>query len=227
VPAAGRGTRFESPQLRDTPKQYAPLLGSCVLQWALAALLSEPRICSVVVPLSAQDTRWPGVAAALDNPKLHSTQGGATRQESVLRGIEFLADRAAADDWVVVHDAARPCLTAKDLSALLDSLDGGCDGAMLASPIVDTVKRERDGKVLETVDRRGLWRALTPQVFRYGELARALRETATLSASVTDEAQAMERVGVFATLVAGSPFNIKVTLAEDLDLAAAILKFGS
>lgn len=226
VPAAGRGTRFESPQLRDTPKQYAPLLHGCVLQWALRALLAEPRVRGIVVPLAADDVRWPRVAAALDNPKLHITQGGSTRQESVVRGLEFLAGHAAPDDWIVVHDAARPCLTAHDLGALLDSLDEGADGAILASPIVDTVKRERDGKALETVDRRGLWRALTPQAFRYAPLERALRETARLGISVTDEAQAMERLDVFATLVPGSPFNIKVTLAEDLDLAAAILKHG-
>jgi 2-C-methyl-D-erythritol 4-phosphate cytidylyltransferase len=226
VPAAGRGTRFESPQLRDIPKQYAPLLGGCVLQWALTALLAEPRVRGVVVPLSADDARWPGVASTLDSPKLYSTRGGATRQESVIGGIEFLTGRAAADDWVVVHDAARPCLTSRDLGSLLDVLDGGGEGAILAAPIVDTVKREREGRVQGTVDRGGLWRALTPQAFRYGQLARALRETVESGASVTDEAQAMERLGVFATLVAGSPFNIKVTLAADLDLAEAILKFG-
>jgi 2-C-methyl-D-erythritol 2,4-cyclodiphosphate synthase len=124
---------------------------------------------------------------------------------------------------VLVHDAARPCLTAQELHSLFAALDAGAPGAVLATPIVDTIKRERDGLAAETVDRQSLWRALTPQVYRYAGLRRALEAAAHADLIVTDEAQAMERLGVQAALVAGSPFNIKVTRPEDLQAAARIL----
>jgi 2-C-methyl-D-erythritol 4-phosphate cytidylyltransferase / 2-C-methyl-D-erythritol 2,4-cyclodiphosphate synthase len=237
VPAAGRGERFSSDKPHADrphalPKQYAALLGSSVLEWSLRALLAEPRIHAIVVVLAAGDSHWPHVAAKLDSPKLLTTLGGAQRQDSVMNGLEFLASRAAADDWILVHDAARPCLSAGDIAALADALQNdsggaGSDigGAVLAAPIVDTVKRQLpDG--LETVDRAGLWRALTPQVFAFAQLRRALQDAARMGVAVTDEAQAMERIGVHARLVSGSPFNIKVTGVADLKTAAAILKMG-
>jgi 2-C-methyl-D-erythritol 2,4-cyclodiphosphate synthase len=136
-----------------------------------------------------------------------------------------------AEDWILVHDAARPCLSAADLSALIDALEKNPDGAaavdgvVLAAPLVDTIKRET-ANGLETVDRAGLWRALTPQVFAYAKLRQALQEAAGARQAVTDEDQAMQRLGIRAALVPGSPFNIKVTRAEDLEMAAAILKMG-
>jgi 2-C-methyl-D-erythritol 4-phosphate cytidylyltransferase/2-C-methyl-D-erythritol 2,4-cyclodiphosphate synthase len=227
VPAAGRGARFESPDL-NAPKQYAPLLGATVIEWSLAALLREPRVAGIVVVLAAGDARWDAIAAALPAAKLYTAGGGDPRQESVVNGLKALEGRAAADDWVLVHDAARPCLTSADLSALIDAVespDGLPDtGALLASPIVDTVKRERGGLAAETVDRNGLWRALTPQVFGFVRLKQALEDAARAGAAVTDEAQAMERLGLPARLVRGSPFNIKVTKMEDLSMAESILK---
>jgi len=231
VPAAGRGERFAS-ATPSIPKQYTPLRGKSVLEWSLRALLTEPRIHGVVVVLAAGDERWSEVARNLDSPKLLTAIGGAQRQDSVMNGLEYLAPRVQADDWILVHDAARPCLSAADLSALIDTLEknqGGAaadmSGVVLAAPIVDTIKRETaDG--LETVDRTGLWRALTPQVFAYAKLCQALQEAADAGQAVTDEAQAMQRLGVRAALVPGSPFNIKVTRAEDLEMAAAILKMG-
>jgi 2-C-methyl-D-erythritol 4-phosphate cytidylyltransferase/2-C-methyl-D-erythritol 2,4-cyclodiphosphate synthase len=232
VPAAGRGERFASAAKLSIPKQYTPLLGKSVLEWSLRALLTEPRIHGIVVVLAAGDERWSDVARSLDSPKLLTAIGGAHRQDSVMNGLEYLAARAQADDWILVHDAARPCLRGNDVSALCDALEknsqdaaGRIAGAVLAAPIVDTVKREL-ASGLETVDRAGLWRALTPQVFAYAELRRALGEAARDGVAVTDEAQAMERLGIRAALVAGSPFNIKVTRAEDLEVAAAILKMG-
>ena len=228
VPAAGRGERFAS--VNNLPKQYTPLLGSSVLEWSLRALLAEPRIHAIVVVLAAGDSHWPSVAARLNSPNIFTAIGGAQRQESVMNGLEFLASRAAADDWILVHDAARPCLSRRDIGALADALEhtsgdaaARIGGAVLAAPIVDTVKRECQSGV-ETVDRAGLWRALTPQVFSLAPLRRALEDAARLGVAVTDEAQAMERIGVSATLVAGSPFNIKITRAEDLSVAADILK---
>jgi 2-C-methyl-D-erythritol 4-phosphate cytidylyltransferase / 2-C-methyl-D-erythritol 2,4-cyclodiphosphate synthase len=232
VPAAGRGERFASSETPDLPKQYTPLLGSSVLEWSLRALLAEPRIHAIVVVLAAGDSHWPQVAAKLNSPKLLTTIGGAQRQDSVMNGLDFLSSRAAADDWILVHDAARPCLSSRDIGALADALQNesgdsaAVSGAVLAAPIVDTVKRELPGGV-ETVDRAGLWRALTPQVFAFAPLRRALQDAARAGVAVTDEAQAMERIGIRASLVSGSPFNIKVTRAADLSVAADILKMAA
>jgi 2-C-methyl-D-erythritol 4-phosphate cytidylyltransferase/2-C-methyl-D-erythritol 2,4-cyclodiphosphate synthase len=238
VPAAGRGERFASSGTHNLPKQYTPLLGSSVLEWSLRALLAEPRIHAIVVVLAAGDSHWPHVAAKLNSPKLLTTIGGAQRQDSVMNGLELLASRAAADDWILVHDAARPCLSSSDIGALADALPNksgdnksgddasAVNGAVLAAPIVDTVKRELPGGV-ETVDRAGLWRALTPQVFAFAPLRRALQDAARAGVAVTDEAQAMERIGIRASLVGGSPFNIKVTRPEDLGVAAGILKMAA
>ena len=223
VPAAGRGERFEGPGAR-TPKQYAPLAGATVLECSLRALLHEPRIGGVVVVVAADDTRWPELVRTLGAAKLLTAIGGASRQASVLSGLKALERRASPDDWVLVHDAARPCLESADLAALIAALEAGACGAVLAAPVVDTVKRERDGAVWETVDRQGLWRALTPQAFALGQLTQALEQAASSHAAVTDEAQAMERLGYRAALVQGSVFNIKVTRASDLDAAARILK---
>jgi 2-C-methyl-D-erythritol 4-phosphate cytidylyltransferase/2-C-methyl-D-erythritol 2,4-cyclodiphosphate synthase len=232
VPAAGKGERFASAAARAIPKQYTPLLGRSVLEWSLRALLTESRIHGIVVVLADGDTHWPDVAKRINSPKLMSAIGGAQRQDSVSNGLDFLASLAQADDWVLVHDAARPCLSGSDVGALADALEknpqppaGDVAGAVLAAPIVDTVKREL-ASGLETVDRAGLWRALTPQVFAYAQLRRALQDAARAGVQVTDEAQAMERIGVRAALVTGSPFNIKVTRAEDLKVAAGILKMG-
>ena len=223
VPAAGRGSRFAASGAIGVPKQYAPLLRATVIEYSLRALLAEARVHAVVVALAPGDAHWPRIAGKLDGAKLLTCPGGANRQDSVLSGLDFLATRAAPDDWVLVHDAARPCLGSRDLGALLDAvLVHGAPGAVLAAPIVDTVKRGQDGRVT-TVDRQGLWRALTPQLFEFGALRRALEGAGRAGIAVTDEAQSMERLGVQPTLVPGSPFNVKVTTAEDLELAARLL----
>jgi len=224
VPAAGRGARFAQPGESTLPKQYATVLGATVLEWSLRALLREPRIEGVVVVLAAGDAEWPAIAARLASAKLRVAIGGESRQASVMRGLERLGDFADPEDWALVHDAARPCLTAGELAALFAALDAGAPGAILAAPLVDTIKRERDGVIGATVERQGLWRALTPQVFRLAALRTALAAATAGGAAVTDEAQAMERAGLAATLVAGSSFNIKVTRREDLGAAARILQ---
>ena len=249
VPAAGRGARFSAATAGSPPKQYAPLHGATVLEWSLRALLAEPRVHAVVVALAADDAEWPRIAAKIASPKIQTTLGGTNRQDSVANGLEYLEGQAAADDWVLVHDAARPCLNAADLRALLDAVHttprgagaaaaaraasatgaagaaaaAGAAGAVLAAPIVDTVKRELGGHIT-TVDRAGLWRALTPQVFAFAQLRHALKEAAAAGISVTDEAQAIERMGLHPLLVPGSPFNVKITQATDLSIAAGVLK---
>jgi 2-C-methyl-D-erythritol 2,4-cyclodiphosphate synthase/2-C-methyl-D-erythritol 4-phosphate cytidylyltransferase len=182
------------------------------------------------VAVAADDTHWPVVAARLPGDKVIVVLGGSSRHETVRNGLAALAARAAADDWVLVHDAARPCLSCADLCLLLDAagrasahdLSGPFHGALLAAPIHDTVKRGPAGVTEATVDRTGLWRALTPQMFEYARLRHALEAAA--GDAVTDEAQAMERQGWPARLVAGSPLNIKVTTPEDLALAGTILQ---
>jgi 2-C-methyl-D-erythritol 4-phosphate cytidylyltransferase/2-C-methyl-D-erythritol 2,4-cyclodiphosphate synthase len=221
VPAAGRGARFAT---TGKPKQYAPLLGRTVFEWTLRRLLAAPRLAAVVAVVARDDAEWEPLAASLATPRLRGTWGGASRQESVRAGLAYLLDFADDDDWVLVHDAARPCLTAGELDALFAALDAGADGAVLAAPLVDTVKREKGGAIAATVDRTGLWRALTPQVFPLGALRAALDAAAGAGIEVTDEAQAMERLGHAPALVRGSAFNIKVTLPEDLDAAANILQ---
>ena len=232
VPAAGRGERFAS-ATHGLPKQYTPLLGRSVLEWSLRALLAEPRVHAIVVVLAANDAHWPGIRAKLNSPKLLSTIGGAQRQDSVMNGLDYLLPQAHAEDWILVHDAARPCLSGEDLTKLISALDGApgnlgaaAAGAVLAAPIVDTVKRERGQAGVETVDRTGLWRALTPQVFGFAQLRQALKDAARAGTQVTDEAQALERAGLRPMLVRGSPFNIKVTRVEDLGVAAEILQLA-
>jgi 2-C-methyl-D-erythritol 4-phosphate cytidylyltransferase / 2-C-methyl-D-erythritol 2,4-cyclodiphosphate synthase len=247
VPAAGRGERFAS-ATHGLPKQYTTLAGRSVLEWSLSALLAEPRVHAIVVVLAANDVHWPAISAKLNSPKLLSTIGGAQRQDSVMNGLDFLLTKAGSEDWILVHDAARPCLSGEDLAALIDAVESAPDdaapaaaGAVLAAPIVDTVKRELRSSHgaqagpgapaahvapagMETLDRTGLWRALTPQVFGFAQLRRALQAVARAGIAVTDEAQALERAGVRSKLVRGSPFNIKVTRVEDLELAAGILQ---
>jgi 2-C-methyl-D-erythritol 4-phosphate cytidylyltransferase/2-C-methyl-D-erythritol 2,4-cyclodiphosphate synthase len=195
-----------------------------VLECSLAPLRAESRIESIVVALRAADEHGAALIDALADPRVQRTEGGASRAESVLRGLDALAGLATPADWVLVHDAARPCLSLEEVRALLTALEAAPAGAVLAAPLFDTVKREAGGVVAETVDRSGLWRALTPQVFRWGELRSALLAAAQAGIAVTDESQAMERSGVRAVLVPGSPFNIKVTRAEDLAVADVVMR---
>ena len=194
-----------------------------MIEWTLRALLADERVHAIVVVLADGDPHWPAVAKKINSSKLLTTLGGAHRQDTVMNGLELLESQANIDDWALVHDAARPCLSSADLRSLIDSLESDARGAVLAVPVVDTVRRELAGEI-ETVDRNGLWRALTPQIFRFGQLRQALADASRAHVTVTDEAQALERMGVRAKLVAGSPFNIKVTRAEDLAVAAGILK---
>jgi 2-C-methyl-D-erythritol 4-phosphate cytidylyltransferase/2-C-methyl-D-erythritol 2,4-cyclodiphosphate synthase len=223
VPAAGRGERFAASSGSNLPKQYSQLLGRTVIEWTLRALLADERVHAIVVVLADGDPHWPAVAKKINSSKLLTTLGGAHRQDTVMNGLELLQSQAHIEDWALVHDAARPCLSSTDLAALIDSLESDVRGAVLAVPVVDTVRRELAGEI-ETVDRNGLWRALTPQIFRFGQLRQALADASRAHVTVTDEAQALERMGVRAKMVAGSPFNIKVTRAEDLAVAAGILK---
>lgn len=219
VPAAGSGLRMGT----EVPKQYLRLRGRSVLDHALAALLDHPAIRCAVVAVAADDLRWRDCDHARE-PRVRWVTGGAERCHSVLNALGELAGEAAADDWVLVHDAARPCLSREDLHRLVDSLRDHAVGGLLAVPVRDTMKRcAADGSVVATVDRAGLWHAYTPQMFRFGLLTGALRAAVAAGELVTDEAAAVERAGLVARVVEGSFGNIKVTRPQDLPLAEFFL----
>jgi 2-C-methyl-D-erythritol 4-phosphate cytidylyltransferase len=222
IPAAGSGSRFGAAQ----PKQYLQLNGFPLIRHTIAALLSEPRITRVVVVLSADDSDWhaPCLPDNEADRVVVVRQGGATRAESVFNGIKWLMNQPNVDsnDWVLVHDAARPCLSAAQMDALLTQLRDDPVGGLLAIPVADTVKHASNAhRVDRTIDRRPLWLAQTPQMFRLELLATAL--AAIDPATATDESSAVEALGLQPRLVAGSLSNLKVTYPQDLALAAAIL----
>ncbi len=217
MPAAGVGRRFGA----QRPKQYAMLRGRTVIEWALKPFLGDRRCAGVVVALAADDPYWKGIAPA----GVIAAPGGAERSHSVRNGLAVLSGRAQPHDWVLVHDAARPCLPAQDLEVLLRRLEAHPVGGLLGAPAADTLKRTDAGaEVAETVDRTGLWRALTPQMFRYAQLCEALDRAHEARRLPTDEAQALEWLGRRPALVEGSAANIKITSGADLALAAALLE---
>ena len=220
LPAAGVGSRMQA----DRPKQYLPIQGRFLLDYTLDAILSYPAFEQAVLVLSADDPYWPDSEYASDE-RIIRAAGGRERCDSVLNGLAALQGIATEQDWVVVHDIARPCLRHRDLDKLLSELAD--PGAILAAPTRDTMKRGvlRDGKVVieHTVEREQLWHALTPQVFRYGQLQQALTACLAQGLTVTDEASAMEQQGCQPLLVAGRSDNIKVTRREDLALAELFL----
>lgn len=214
VPAAGRGTRTGL----ALPKQYVGLAGRPMLAWTLERLLAHPGISGAVVALAADDPHWPGWTRIAGKPVLTAT-GGAERCESVLAGLAALPAQVAAGDWVLVHDAARPCIGSAELDRLLAARDHPV-GALLALPVADTLKRANArGESCASIDRAGAWRAQTPQMFRRGELADALARAIAEGEAPTDEAAAFERLQRHPLLVPGDARNLKVTSAEDLALA--------
>jgi len=209
------------------PKQYLPLAGRTVIEWSLAPFLQRERTSGIVVVLSEGDPRWSQTALA-GHAKIVTTAGGAERMNSVLAGLQALESRAAARDWVLVHDAARPCLSSTDLDRLLTELSNDDVGGLLAAPVVDTLKRADDQqRIDQTVPREKLWRALTPQMFRFELLRRALPSAIRNGIAVTDEAQAIEALGLRPKLVVGDADNVKITLPEDLPRAERILRARS
>lgn len=218
VPAAGASRRVGA----ATPKQYLDLLGRTVLEHSLRVLLSHAGVAGGVVALAAHDEGWSRLPAGLRS-RVWTARGGEERCHSVLAGLAALAG-AGDDDWVLVHDAARPCLAAADLERLVATCRDDAVGGLLAVPVADTVKRAgADGRVAETVRREGLWRAQTPQMFRLGLLRRALESAIGAGEAPADEATAVERLGLRPLLVEGSPFNIKITHPADLEFAARVL----
>lgn len=215
IPAAGVGKRFGG----TVPKQYSELAGRMVIDHALGLFLEHPAIDGCVVALGADDGYWQDSEFAA-HPRVRRAPGGRERCHSVANALELLAAEATADDWVLVHDAARPCLHPDDLDALIAGLRDEPVGALLAVPVHDTVKQSADGIYVDaTVPRASLWRAFTPQAFRIGLLRRVLAEAERNEQIVTDDASAVELLGLRPRLIAGRADNIKITRPEDLTLA--------
>jgi 2-C-methyl-D-erythritol 4-phosphate cytidylyltransferase len=218
VPAAGRGVRAGG----DRPKQYQSLAGRPLLDHTLERLASHPRIAGLVVVIAADDPHFSFVDSIGGKP-LIATIGGGERSDSVLAGVLALPAVVSADHFVLVHDAARPCVRADDITRLID-LAGTSEGGLLGAPLRDTLKRaDAECHSTATEPREGRWRAFTPQMFRRGPLARALALAAAEGIVVSDEAMAMERTGVLPLLVEGSEDNIKVTTLADFALAEFLL----
>lgn len=222
VPAAGRGSRFGS----KVPKQYLRLGGKPMLQHTLERLAAHPYVAGLMLVVAADDNSWAqGLFEVLGKPLLRAT-GGAERADSVLAGLRALPASVEAEDFVLVHDAARPCLRSADVSRLIEQA-APAGGGLLAAPLRDTLKLAgTDGRVAATESREARWRALTPQLFRRGELESALAAAVADGVNVSDEAMAMERSGFAPLLVEGAEDNIKVTTAADLALAEYLLSKG-
>lgn len=219
VPAAGIGSRMQA----DKPKQYLSLKGKTILEHTLERLASHPRIEGIVIALAENDPWWSQLSLP-ENCEIISTLGGETRADSVLNALKTLHTKKHQDVWVLVHDAARPCLRHEDIDAMLDELADHPVGGILGMPVADTVKRvDHTDTIVETIDRTGLWRAATPQMFRLGELAFCIAEAQAHGHNVTDEASALEYAGLQPKMVLGHADNIKITVPNDLILAELFL----
>ena len=220
VPAAGVGRRMGG----DQPKQYLPLLGKTVLEHTLATLLGEAQLQRIIVAVAAGDTRW-HCLSIFDNPRIEVIEGGKERSHSVLNALQYLAATAEPMDWVLVHDVARPCIAVSDIHRMVTQLAEDAVGGILAVPVSDTIKQlNGSGLIATTVDRRDLWQAQTPQMFRLELLREALSAALAKQQQITDEASAIELAGFSPKVVEGSRRNIKITRPEDLSLAEYYLQ---
>ncbi|MCF6219016.1 MAG: 2-C-methyl-D-erythritol 4-phosphate cytidylyltransferase [Gammaproteobacteria bacterium] len=220
VPAAGIGKRMGG----EIPKQYLPLGGRMVIEHTLDRLACHPKVNKIVVSIAADDHYWKDVSLP-ETAEVVSVTGGAERCDSVFNGLEKLCDEAAVDDWVLVHDAARPCLRVADIETLMATLKEHPVGGILGLPVADTMKRsDAAGAIVETVSRARLWRALTPQMFRFGMLYDALLAGRDSNTLITDEASAIEWAGFSPCMVEGHADNIKITQPHDLSLATLYLQ---
>ena len=229
VPAAGIGKRMQS----DIPKQYLSLNGRPVLEYTINTLLQNDLVSGLIIALKDDDPYWSDINIVSDKPLLRTT-GGAERADSVLNAIDELfrfEGFNAETDWVMVHDAVRACLRLQDIDKLITEVGDDRNGGLLALPVRDTMKRQRQGVnegaipvVSETIDRENLWSALTPQLFPAVSLKKALEEARAASLTITDESSAMEQAGFTPRLVIGNEDNIKITRPDDLRLAALYLQ---
>jgi len=213
VPAAGVGSRMKA----DRPKQYLKINGKTILEHAVEKLLAHPQVSQIVVAISDDDPYYPELPLT-QNPQVIRVAGGSERADSVLSALDYI-EKQQLGDWVMVHDAARPCVQPSDIDKLISTAMSHDVGAILAAPVRDTMKRGAQGQIDHTVERADLWHALTPQMFRAEPLWNVLSEALQQGVSITDEASAFEWKGFSPALVAGRSDNFKITQPEDLALA--------
>lgn len=227
IPAAGSGKRMGL----ESPKQFLPVQGKSILHHTLQRFSAVPGLDSMVLALNLQDTASADFLTALPEAlrqRLRIVEGGAERMHSVQRALDALRGQAADDDWVLVHDAVRPCVRTADVLKLMETLASEPAGGLLALPVRDTLKLAGDdAQVLGTLDRNNVWQAATPQMFRYAVLVQALAGAQAAGVQVTDEAAAVERLGLPVKLVPGHADNIKLTWPEDMALIEALLAASS
>lgn len=228
IPAAGLGQRMGS----EYPKQYIKIHNKTLIEHTIDCFKDIEQIAGIVVILNSEDRYWNTINVSLSSTPIHTVYGGAERSDSVLKGLKYLSEEIKIEDkqWVMIHDAARPCLSKTDINALLAIQEKDCDGGILASPVRDTMKRTFTNKdhqmperISHTEPRENLWHALTPQMFRLGEIIEAIQFCQENNESITDECSAMERRNVKPVIVEGSHNNIKVTYPSDIELVSVLL----
>ncbi|MAZ65652.1 MAG: 2-C-methyl-D-erythritol 4-phosphate cytidylyltransferase [Kangiellaceae bacterium] len=218
LPAAGSGKRMGM----TTPKQYLQIGDKCILQWSIEAICEYPSVASFSIAIGKNDKHWVNVAPLIKQ-KTDVFFGGEERANSVLNGLRYLEGKVREDDWIMVHDAARPCVAMDDIKQLMLAIDTHEVGGLLTAPVSDTIKKVKGTKITGTLDREKLRRALTPQVFRYGILRQAIEVCFEKGIDITDESSAIEQAGYKPAYYDGSSDNFKLTHAEDLSLIEAIL----
>ena len=222
IPAAGVGARIGG----NTPKQYRSLLGRSVLAHSFYAI-EAAHLSGIAIGISSEDEYWPDFERTLSGHKklLGAYHGGKERADTILSGLKYLRKFAKSSDWVLVHDAVRPCTLKSDINNLISAAKQHAVGAILATPFSDTLKKVgQNNEIIETVRREDLWCAMTPQIFRLADLSEALTRAREESKEITDEAAAMENIGKRPIVVAGHKSNIKITWPEDFNMAELILK---
>jgi len=221
IPAAGTGSRMAA----DRPKQYLDLAGFPVITHTLRAIDAYRPLRGILVGILESDQYWPEVETGLDGftSELITFKGGAERADTVLLGLQEIARRGGEDDWVLVHDAVRPLVSATDIDRLVSEVANHEDGGLLALPVADTLKSEQQGRASGTVDRSHLWRAMTPQFFPVTRLMQVLAQCREQGMLVTDESSAIEHTGGRPRLVTGSADNIKLTYPTDMEMAASLI----
>ncbi|MEM8500782.1 MAG: 2-C-methyl-D-erythritol 4-phosphate cytidylyltransferase [Pseudomonadota bacterium] len=224
VPAAGYGQRFAQETCEQKPKQYFSILGQSAIEHSLHAILRACPGVRIMVAVAEADPYWSQLAIAA-HPQIHTVQGGRERSDSVLAGLSALQGLADSEDWVLVHDAARPCVATEDIASMLTALQSHKVGGVMSVPAVDTLKQiDSDGHVAKTLDRRFIHQAQTPQIFRYELLRHALRDAVNAGVAVSDESSAVERMGHKVLLHKGRLSNIKLTYSDDVAAIEATLR---
>ena len=224
LPAAGIGRRMGS----SIPKQYLSIDGAPLILHSLRRLSAVKKIEKIVVVIHPEDSRWAELEKSIKEEfgnRIITVMGGGERYQSVLNGLTALTEFAGKDDWVLVHDAVRPCVRTSDIENLIQKVSLHSIGGLLGSPVDNTLKRvDKELTMIETVDRESYWNALTPQMFRFALLKESIQTVVVSGEQVTDEAAAMEVAGFKPIMIAGSKDNIKITVESDLLLASQILK---